>query len=475
MGCHIGLLVAIAWAPMVVGFVAVAISLGCLVMAHRSREASEPVSGYEALSEITAATACDAVEEAQEGSQPSEHDIEVSTLSEQLVEMGRLLESNVFSLLQQVDFSAEMVENASIETSEVAMNSQARNSEITDMARNASDHMQALAGSTEEMTATISEIARLTTESSETAQEAVSEMQHTAEVVNGLSDAVQSIGHVSGLIEAIAKKTNLLALNATIEAARAGEAGKGFAVVADEVKSLARQTSDATEQIGAEIEEVQRVTLQVVETIKVIGHTIDEINQSVGSISGAVVQQEATTREISGHIQKTVEDAEGIASAVSKVDEMLDDATGHASQSLCASSVLKTTSNQLSGEVVTFLTALRKSHVGNRRKYPRVHVQGLWGTLSAEGETHRVLLQELSRSGCRVHQPEDAPELLKVGQSITLSLEGTPHGLEGSVVWVKEDESGFVFDSLAPEWLSDLMGQYQRPQEAETGAVETWL
>lgn len=46
----------------------------------------------------------------------------------------------------------------------------------------------------------------------------------------------------------------------TIEAARAGEAGRGFAVVASEVKSLARQTSEATNEIGGQITDIQDKT-----------------------------------------------------------------------------------------------------------------------------------------------------------------------------------------------------------------------
>lgn len=67
----------------------------------------------------------------------------------------------------------------------------------------------------------------------------------------GLDETLRRVTRITQTISAISKQTNLLALNATIEAARAGDAGRGFAVVAQEVKMLARQTSNATDEIGS--------------------------------------------------------------------------------------------------------------------------------------------------------------------------------------------------------------------------------
>src|SRR6185312_6693486 len=115
------------------------------------------------------------------------------------------------------------------------------------------------------------------------------------------------------LINDIASQTNLLALNATIEAARAGEAGRGFAVVASEVKSLANQTAKATEDIAAQIGQIQTATGEAVEAIRGIAGTIGEINQISTSIASAVEEQGVATREITRNVQHAAAGATSVS------------------------------------------------------------------------------------------------------------------------------------------------------------------
>lgn len=130
-------------------------------------------------------------------------------------------------------------------------------------------------------------------------------VQRTNTTVESLAGAAQRIGDVVSLIQSIAGQTNLLALNATIEAAWAGDAGKGFAVVASEVKSLATQTAKATEDIAAQVAEIQTAAGGAVGAIKAIGGTITRMNEIATLIASAVDEQNAATREIARSVQET--------------------------------------------------------------------------------------------------------------------------------------------------------------------------
>ncbi|MBT5191680.1 MAG: PAS domain-containing protein [Rhodospirillaceae bacterium] len=182
-----------------------------------------------------------------------------------------------------------------------------------------------VASAAEELSSSVDEISRQVSHSADIANGAVEEANRTSEMIEGLNQAAQKIGDVVGIIQDIAGQTNLLALNATIEAARAGDAGKGFAVVASEVKSLANQTAGATEEISAQISEIQGATKAAVDANVIIAKTINEIHEVATAIASAVEEQGAATQEVSSNIVQVSEASDSSGQAANEVLEAASD------------------------------------------------------------------------------------------------------------------------------------------------------
>ncbi len=167
-----------------------------------------------------------------------------------------------------------------------------------------SSNVGLVATATEEMTATVNEISQSAEKAREVSEKAVKQSQATSEKITALGESARKVGKVTETITEISEQTNLLALNATIEAARAGEAGKGFAVVANEIKELARQTAAATVDIKNQISDMQSNTTATIGDIEEITAVISEINNVIGGIATAVVEQSAATNEIASNISQ---------------------------------------------------------------------------------------------------------------------------------------------------------------------------
>lgn len=134
-------------------------------------------------------------------------------------------------------------------------------------------------------------------------------VEDTTTKANELNESSKAIEGIVTQIQEIAEQTNLLALNATIEAARSGEAGRGFAVVANEVKSLASQTSRATQEIAS--------------IISNFVHSIQGIEAAMRNVSANVETGQKVTKEVKGYMHEIESHAQEVSNRMNDISTAL--------------------------------------------------------------------------------------------------------------------------------------------------------
>jgi methyl-accepting chemotaxis protein len=193
-------------------------------------------------------------------------------------------------------------------------------------AAQSSANVNSVATGAEELTASIREISESMNKSLSAVNGTVGHAAAADQSAQKLGAATKSMGAIVGIIQDIASQINLLALNATIESARAGDAGRGFAVVANEIKNLARQASDATDQINKEISDVQLVSGEVIGALKQIQESIVHVKDFVAGTASAVEEQSAVTRDISSNMHSAAGAVNSIAGNIVSIGEAIQQA-----------------------------------------------------------------------------------------------------------------------------------------------------
>jgi methyl-accepting chemotaxis protein len=271
----------------------------------------------------------------------------------------REFETRVEGLAAHLSSSAVAMEGSAQMMSAIATVTKEQAATVAAAAERASADAAMAATATEELSGSIIAISRHVAQSSSITGQAVSEAERTNMIVGKLTQSAERIGHVVGLISDIAGQTNLLALNATIEAARAGEAGRGFAVVASEVKTLATQTTKATEEIGVQILEIQTATKEAVEAIKRIAGTIADVSLIASKIATGVEEQGAATSNIARNVAQTSNSAEAVTANISNVSQAATRTGAAAGDVLAAAGDVSVSAGQLTSAVHDFIAEVQ--------------------------------------------------------------------------------------------------------------------
>ena len=275
------------------------------------------------------------------------------------LEMADGFEATVMTVAQTVASASTELEASARSLSGNANEAISRADATSAQAEEASSSTVMMATAAEELRASIGEISRQVGQASQVSRTAVMAAEATNGAIAELQKRTESIGDIVRLINGIAGQTKLLALNAAIEAARAGESGRGFGVVAAEVKSLAGQTTSATDGVETQIQEVQAGTQKAADATRGISVTIAKVDDIAGSIAVAMEQQKGATTEISSSIQAAASSSRQAAENAAAIANVARATGSSATQVLSASAELARLSDTLLTEVRRFLETIR--------------------------------------------------------------------------------------------------------------------
>jgi methyl-accepting chemotaxis protein len=218
-------------------------------------------------------------------------------------EIGELL-GNVNLMIERlrgvVGDALSASENVSAGSQELSASSEQVSQGATEQAASAEE----ASASMEEMASNIKQNADNAAQTEKIARQSAKDAEESGAAVSRAVDAMRTIAEKIGIVQEIARQTDLLALNAAVEAARAGEHGKGFAVVASEVRKLAERSQSAAAEISAMSSDTVKAASNAGDMLGRLVPDIRKTAELVSEISAACREQDIGASQINEAIQQ---------------------------------------------------------------------------------------------------------------------------------------------------------------------------
>jgi methyl-accepting chemotaxis protein len=211
------------------------------------------------------------------------------------------------ALIRMVERLRNVVGEASIAANNLSAGSQELSSSSEQVSQGATEQAAAAeqaSAAMEEMAANIKQNADNASQTEKIARQSSKDAEASGVAVDRAVGAMRTIAEKIGIVQEIARQTDLLALNAAVEAARAGEHGKGFAVVASEVRKLAERSQSAAAEISAVSSDTVKAATEAGEMLTKLVPDIRRTAELVSEISSACREQDIGVAQINQAIQQ---------------------------------------------------------------------------------------------------------------------------------------------------------------------------
>ena len=239
------------------------------------------------------------------------------------------------ALVSMVERLRAVVSDASGAADHVAGGSQqlsASSEQVSQGATEQAASAEEASASMEEMAANIKQNADNAAQTEKIARQSSKDAEASGVAVDRAAKAMRTIAEKIGIVQEIARQTDLLALNAAVEAARAGEHGRGFPVVASQLRKHAERSQTAAAEISAVSSDTVQAAAQAGEMLTKLVPDIRRTAELVSEISAACREQDIGASQINQALQQLDQVTQQNASAAEQITSTSEELAGQASE-----------------------------------------------------------------------------------------------------------------------------------------------